>query len=304
VNNFAEQWLFLRNVQSVAPDEATFPNFDDNLRQSFKRETEMFFESVVKEDRDVMDLLTANYTFVNERLAKHYGIPNVYGSQFRKVMLDNEARRGLLGQGSILSVTSVPTRTSPVIRGKWILENLMGTPPPAPPPNVPALKDQAQGGKILSVRQLLEEHRKNEPCSTCHAVMDPLGFALENFNAVGEYRTKDASGLIDSSGQLADGTKIDGVAGLRQALLKHPEYFVGTLTEKMLTYALGRPLEYYDMPVVRGIVQAAGRNDYRFSSLIVGIVKSEPFDMKRALEGDGSPVTTAAFHRPVNGAKE
>jgi mono/diheme cytochrome c family protein len=308
VNNFAEQWLFLRNVQSVAPDEATFPNFDDNLRQSFKRETELFFESVVKEDRDVMDLLTADYTFVNERLAKHYGIPNVYGSQFRKVALtglaDNDARRGLLGQGSILSLTSVPTRTSPVIRGKWILENLMGTPPPAPPPNVPALKDQAQGGKILSVRQLLEEHRKNAPCSTCHAVMDPLGFALENFNAVGEYRTKDASGPIDSSGQLADGTKIDGVVGLREALLKHPEYFVGTLTEKMLTYALGRPLEYYDMPVVRGIVDGAARNDYRFSSLITGIVKSEPFEMKRALEGDGPGVTTAAFHRPVSGAKE
>ena len=183
VNNFAEQWLFLRNVQSVLPDEATFPNFDDNLRQSFRRETELFFESVVREDRDVMDLLTANYTFVNERLAKHYNIPNVYGSQFRRVTLTNDARRGLLGQGSILSVTSVPTRTSPVMRGKWILENLMGTPPPAPPPNVPALKDQAQGGKILSVRQLLEEHRKNAPCSTCHAVMDPLGFALENFNA-------------------------------------------------------------------------------------------------------------------------
>ena len=308
VNNFAEQWLFLRNVQSMAPDEATFPNFDDNLRQSFMRETELFFESVVKEDRDVMDLLTADYTFVNERLAKHYGIPNVYGSQFRRVALtglaDNDARRGLLGQGSILSLTSVPTRTSPVIRGKWILENLMGTPPPAPPPNVPALKDQAQGGKILSVRQLLEEHRKNAPCSTCHAVMDPLGFALENFNAVGEYRTKDASGPIDSSGQLADGTKIDGVVGLRQALLKQPEYFVGTLTEKMLTYALGRPLEYYDMPVVRGIVEGAARNDYRFSSLITGIVKSGPFEMRRALEGDGPGVTTAAFHRPVSGVKE
>jgi len=308
VNNFAEQWLFLRNVQSMAPDEATFPNFDDNLRQSFMRETELFFESVVKEDRDVMDLLTADYTFVNERLAKHYGIPNVYGSQFRRVALtglaDNDARRGLLGQGSILSLTSVPTRTSPVIRGKWILENLMGTPPPAPPPNVPALKDQAQGGKILSVRQLLEEHRKNAPCSTCHAVMDPLGFALENFNAVGEYRTKDASGPIDSSGQLADGTKIDGVVGLREALLKHPEYFVGTLTEKMLTYALGRPLEYYDMPVVRGIVEGAARNDYRFSSLITGIVKSGPFEMRRALEGDGPGVTTAAFHRPVSGVKE
>jgi cytochrome c551/c552 len=299
VNNFAEQWQFLRNVQSVSPDEATFPNFDDNLRQGFRRETELFFESILREDRDVMDLLTANYTFVNQRLAKHYGIPNVYGSQFRRVTLTNDARRGLLGQGSILSVTSVPTRTSPVIRGKWILENIMGTPPPPPPPNVPPLKDQAQGGKILSVRQLLEEHRKNAPCSTCHAVMDPLGFALEDFNAIGEYRTKDASGPIDASGQLADGTKIAGVVGLRAALLKHPEYFVGTLTEKMLTYALGRPLEYYDVPVVRGIVQGAARNDYRFSSIITGIVRSEPFEMKRALEGEGPGVTTAVVRRSV-----
>jgi Protein of unknown function (DUF1592)/Protein of unknown function (DUF1588)/Protein of unknown function (DUF1587)/Protein of unknown function (DUF1585)/Protein of unknown function (DUF1595)/Planctomycete cytochrome C len=299
VNNFAEQWLFLRNVQSVLPDEATFPNFDDNLRQSFRRETELFFESIMREDRGVMDLLTANYTFVNERLAKHYDIPNVYGSQFRRVTLTNDARRGLLGQGSILSVTSYPTRTSPVLRGKWIMENIMGSPPPAPPPNVPALKDQAQGGKVLSIRQLMEEHRKNAPCSTCHKVMDPLGFALESFNAVGEYRTKDASGPIDASGQLADGTKIDGVIGLREALLKHPEYFVGTLTEKMLTYALGRPLEYYDMPVVRGIVQSAARNDYRFSSLIMGIVRSEPFEMKKALEGEGPGVTTTSLRRSV-----
>jgi hypothetical protein len=305
VDNFAEQWLFLRNVQSVAPDEATFPNFDDNLRQSFRRETELFFNSIVAEDRDVMDLLTANYTFVNERLAKQYGIPNIYGSQFRRVTLTSDARRGLLGQGSILSVTSYPTRTSPVLRGKWIMENIMGSPPPAPPPNVPALKDQAQGGKVLSVRQLMEEHRKNAPCSTCHKVMDPLGFALESFNAVGEYRTKDASGPIDASGQLADGAKIDGIVGLREALLKHPDYFVGTLTEKLLTYALGRPLEYYDMPVVRGIVDGAARNDYRFSSLVMGIVKSEPFEMRRALEpeqaleNDAPGVTTAAFHRPV-----
>jgi cytochrome c551/c552 len=297
VNNFAEQWLFLRNVQSLAPDESTFPNFDDNLRQAFKRETELFFESIVKEDHDVMDLLTANYTFVNERLAKHYDIPNVYGSRFRRVALTNDARRGLLGQGSILSVTSYPTRTSPVLRGKWIMENIMGSPPPAPPPNVPALKDQAQGGKVLSIRQLMEEHRKNAPCSTCHKVMDPLGFALENFNGIGEYRTKDASGPIDASGQLADGTKIEGVVGLRNALLKHPDYFVGTLTEKLLTYALGRPLEYYDMPVVRGIVQRAARNDYRFSSLITGIVKSEPFEMKKALESEGPSVTTAALRQ-------
>src|ERR1700735_909358 len=246
VTNFASEWLFLRNLQSVNPSGEDFPNFDENLRQAFRTETEMFVGSVFREDRNVMDLLTANYTFVNERLAKHYGIPNIYGSQFRRVTLDglndNGARRGLLGQGSILSVTSYPTRTSPVLRGKWIMENVMGTPPPAPPPNVPALKDQAQGGKVLSIRQLMEEHRKNAPCSTCHAVMDPLGFALENFNGVGEYRTKDASGTIDASGQLADGTKIDGIVGLREALLKHPDYFVGTLTEKMLTYALGRPL--------------------------------------------------------------
>ncbi|HTW64374.1 MAG TPA: DUF1592 domain-containing protein [Bryobacteraceae bacterium] len=297
VNNFAEQWLFLRNVQSLAPDQATFPNFDDNLRQAFKRETELFFGSIVQEDRDVMDLLTADYTFVNERLAKHYGIPDVYGSQFRRVKQVDAARRGLLGQGSILSVTSYPTRTSPVLRGKWIMENIMGSPPPAPPPNVPALKDQAQGGKVLSIRQLMEEHRKNPPCSTCHKVMDPLGFALENFNGIGQYRIKDASGPIDASGQLADGTKINGVIELREALLKHPEYFVGTLTEKLLTYALGRPLEYYDMPVVRGIVENAAHNDYRFSSLIMGIVKSEPFEMKKALESEEPGVTTAAVRR-------
>ena len=297
VNNFAEQWLFLRNVRSVAPDEATFPNFDDNLRQSFQRETELFFESILREDRNVLDLLTANYTFVNERLAKHYGIPNVYGSQFRRVTIENEARRGLLGQGSILSVTSYPTRTSPVLRGKWIMENVMGTPPPAPPPNVPPLKDQAQGGKVLSIRQLMEEHRKNAPCSTCHKVMDPLGFALENFDGVGEYRTKDASGAIDASGQLADGTKIDGVVGLREALMKHPDYFVGTLAEKLLTYGLGRPLDYYDMPVVRGIVHEAARTDYRFSSLILAIAKSTPFEMTKALEGEGAGATTAAAQR-------
>ena len=300
VNNFAAQWLFLRNVQSLAPDQATFPNFDDNLRQAFTKETELFFDSIVKEDHDVMDLLTADYTFVNERLAKHYGIPNVYGSQFRRVKEVDAARRGLLGQGSILSVTSYPTRTSPVLRGKWIMENIMGSPPPAPPPNVPALKDQAQGGKILSIRQLMEEHRKNPPCSTCHKVMDPLGFALENFNGIGQYRTQDASGPIDASGQLADGTKINGVIELRQALLKHPDYFVDTLTEKLMTYALGRPLEYYDMPVVRGIVHNSAKNDYRFSSLIMGIVKSEPFEMKRTLENQGAGVTTAALNRPAN----
>ena len=297
VNNFAEQWLFLRNVQSLAPDEATFPNFDDNLRQAFKRETELFFQSIVNEDRNVLDLLTADYTYVNEPLARLYGIPDVYGSRFRRVSIPNEARRGLLGQGSILSVTSYPTRTSPVLRGKWIMENIMGSPPPAPPPNVPALKDQAQGGKILSIRELMEEHRKNPPCSTCHKVMDPLGFALENFNGIGEYRTKDASGPIDASGQLADGSKIDGIIGLRTALLKHPDYFVNTLTEKLLTYALGRPLEYFDMPVVRKIVTDSSHNDYRFSSLIMGIVQSTPFEMKKAVEVESAGVTDAVARR-------
>ncbi|HUA21150.1 MAG TPA: DUF1592 domain-containing protein [Bryobacteraceae bacterium] len=297
VNNFAEQWLFLRNVQSLAPDEATFPNFDDNLRQAFQRETELFFQSIVNEDRNVLDLLTADYTYVNEPLARLYGIPDVYGSRFRRVSIPNEARRGLLGQGSILSVTSYPTRTSPVLRGKWIMENIMGSPPPAPPPNVPALKDQAQGGKILSIRELMEEHRKNPPCSTCHKVMDPLGFALENFNGIGEYRTKDASGPIDASGQLADGSKIDGIIGLRTALLKHPDYFVNTLTEKLLTYALGRPLEYFDMPVVRKIVTDSSHNDYRFSSLIVGIVQSTPFEMKKAVEVESAGVTDAVARR-------
>ena len=299
ITNFTGQWLSVRSLKTSEPVVNMFPDFDDNLRQSFRRETELFFESIMREDRDVMDFLTANYTFVNERLAKHYNIPNVYGSQFRRVTLTNDARRGLLGQGSILSVTSYPTRTSPVLRGKWIMENIMGSPPPAPPPNVPPLKDQAQAGKVLSIRQLMEEHRKNAPCSTCHKVMDPLGFALESFNAVGEYRTKDTSGPIDASGQLADGSKIDGVVGLREALLKHPDYFVGTLAEKMLTYALGRPLEYYDMPVVRGIVHSAAQNEYRFSSLIMGIVKSEPFEMRRALESSQPGVTTSAFNRPV-----
>jgi hypothetical protein len=279
--NFAGQWLFLRNLQSTLPDPNEFPNFDDNLRQSFRKETELFFESIVREDRSALDLLDADYTFVNERLAKHYGIPDVYGTQFRRVRMANEARRGLLGQGSILTVTSYPNRTSPVLRGKWILENLLGTPPPAPPPNVPALKENSAGGKQLSIRQLMEEHRANPTCASCHKVMDPLGLALENFDAIGQFRAKEAAGPIDASGQLADGSKVDGVASLRKALLKHPDQFVGTMTEKMLTYALGRGLEYYDMPVVRSIVRDSARSNYRFSSLVMGIVRSTPLQMKK-----------------------
>lgn len=280
VNNFAGQWLFLRNLQSARPDGPTFPNFDDNLRQAYRKETEMLFESIMRENRSVVDLLTANYTFVNERLAKQYGIPNVYGSQFRRVTLSDPARYGLLGQGSILTVTSYPNRTSPVLRGKWILENIMGTPPPAPPANVPPLKENEDGAKPRSVRELMEQHRANPACATCHSVMDPLGFSLENFDATGEWRKKDFSGPIDPSGQLADGTKVNGPVSLREALMKHPEQFVNTMTEKMLTYALGRGLEYYDMPVVRSIVKDSARNNYRFTSLVTGIVKSTPFLMK------------------------
>jgi hypothetical protein len=280
--NFAGQWLFLRNLQSAKPDGHEYPDFDDNLRQGFRRETELFFESILRDNRSVLDLLNANYTFVNERLAKHYGIPNVYGTQFRRVTLTDQTRMGLLGQGSVLTVTSYPNRTSPVLRGKWILENILGTAPPPPPPNVPPLKENEEGAKPKSVRELMEEHRKNPACAGCHAVMDPLGFSLENFDGVGEWRNKDQSGPIDASGQLADGTKVEGPVTLRQALMKHPEQFVGTVTEKMMTYALGRGLEYYDMPVVRGIVHDAASNDYKLSSLIIDIVKSTPFQMRKS----------------------
>ena len=285
VSNFTGQWLQLRNLEAkVTPDILMFPDFDDNIRKGFRRETEMLFGYIMRENRSVLDLLNANYTFVNGRLAKHYGIPNVYGSQFRRVTLKDQNRMGLLGQGSVLTVTSYPNRTSPVLRGKWILENIMGTPPPPPPPNVPPLKENDETSKPRSVRELLEEHRKNPACSGCHSVMDPLGFSLENFDGIGEWRTKDQSGSIDASGQLADGTKVEGPVTLRQALMKHPEQFAGTVTEKLLTYALGRGLEFYDMPVVRGIVKDASRNDYKFSALIMGIVKSAPFQMRKAQE--------------------
>jgi hypothetical protein len=289
VTNFASEWLFLRNLQSVNPAGEDFPNFDENLRDAFRQETELFVGSIFREDRSVLDFLNANYTFVNQRLAKHYGIPDIYGSQFRRVTLQGEERRGLLGKGSMLIVTSYPTRTSPVLRGKWILENLMGTPPPAPPPNVPALKENDEGGKVTTVRERLEEHRKNPACATCHRVMDPLGFSLDNFDAVGAWRTKENGLPIDATGQLADGTKINGIQDLRAALLKHPERFVDTLTEKLMTYALGRGLEYYDMPIVRGITRDAANNDYRFSSIVMGIVKSPAFETKRSHE----PITEA-----------
>ena len=295
-NNFAAQWLYLRNLKNFAPDPNEFPDFDDNLRQSLLTETEMFFGSIVNEDRNVLDLLNANYTFVNERLAQHYGIPDVYGPRFRRVTLTDEARRGLLGQGSVLTVTSYATRTSPVLRGKWILTNVLGTPPPAPPPNVPALKENNEGGKVLSVRERLEEHRKSPACASCHKIMDPLGFALENFDAIGQWRAKSEDGApIDASGVLLDGSKVDGPTTLRAALMSRPDVFVTTLTEKLMTYALGRGVDYEDMPAIRAIVARAASDHYRFSDLVSGIVKSPEFRMKIKTAPDAaSPVLKTA----------
>jgi hypothetical protein len=284
VLNFAGQWLFLRNLDAVVPVQSIFPDFDDALRQSFRRETELFFESIVREDRSALDLLRADYTFVNERLATHYGIPNIKGEHFRRVTLlpADSKRRGLLGQGSILTVTSYPDRTSPVVRGKWILENLLGTPPPPPIPNVPPLRATDTSGVVLPMRQRMERHRSNPVCASCHAMMDPLGLSLENFDAVGRWRTLgESSAPIDASGMAPDGTRFDGPDGLRSTLLRS-DRFVSTLTEKMLTYALGRGLEYYDAPSVRAILRGAAQDDYRFSSLIVGIAQSAPFKMRKA----------------------
>jgi mono/diheme cytochrome c family protein len=277
-SNFGGQWLFLRELKhanSVAPD------FDDNLRQAFRRETELFFESIIREDRSVMEFLKADYTFVDERLARHYGIPNVYGSRFRRVTLQDGARRGLLGQGSILLVTSVPNRTSPVSRGRWVLENILGTPAPLPPPDVPGLKESdGRSGDETSVRERMEEHRKNPACDACHRIMDPIGFALENFDLAGKWRTHDGPRPIDASSVLVDGTKLDGPASLRDALLTYREQFVRTLTSKLMTYGVGRGVQYYDMPAVRAITRQAATEDYRFSSLVLGVVKSAPFQMR------------------------
>jgi cytochrome c551/c552 len=285
VKNFAGQWLQLRTLQSSTPEGVIYPNFDDNLRQAFRTEAEMFFDSIMREDRSVIDLLNGDYTFVNERLAAHYGIPNVYGSQFRRVKLDGalDVRRGLLGKGSFELVTSVADRTSPVQRGKWVLTNILGVIPPDPPPGVPTLKETGNGGAPVeqTMRQRMEEHRANPACASCHKMMDPIGFALENFDGVGTWRTKQLGQTLDASGQLTDGTKINGVVDLREALVRYSPQFVRTVTEKLLTYALGRGVEYQDMPVVRSIVSDAAHNDYRFSSLLMGIVKSDPFQMNQ-----------------------
>jgi len=283
VTNFAGQWLYLRNLASTTPDMRLFPDFDDNLRQAFRQETELFVESILREDRSVLDLLRANYTYLNERLAKHYGIPNVYGSRFRRVSFgEDSVRGGLLRQGSILTVTSYATRTSPVLRGKWIMDNLLGAPPPPPLPAVPALKENTGMGKIRTVRERLAEHRANPACSGCHQLMDPVGFSLENYDAVGRWRTVEDGKPIDASGGLPDGSQFTGVSGLQQALVSRPEVFVGVFTEKLLTYGLGRGLAYYDAPAVRKVVRDAQPGDFRFSSLILGVVSSTPFQMRRS----------------------
>jgi Protein of unknown function (DUF1592)/Protein of unknown function (DUF1588)/Protein of unknown function (DUF1587)/Protein of unknown function (DUF1585)/Protein of unknown function (DUF1595) len=279
VKNFAGQWLFLRNIARIQPDPAAFPNFDENLRQALERETELLVDSTLREDHSIVDLLTADYTFVNQRLAEHYGIKGIYGSEFRRIAIDDPNRRGLLGQASILTVTSYPNRTAPTIRGKWVLEQLLGTPPPPPPPDVPSLKEDASVQPV-TMRQRMEQHRANPACAVCHRIMDPLGFALENFDGLGRWRDSAApgTGAIDSSGVLPDGTRFDGPAGLREVLLSRRELFVETFTERLLTYALGRGVEEYDRPVIRKIVRDA--REPRWSSVILGIVNSTPFQMR------------------------
>jgi len=276
VSNFVGQWLYLRNMEAVLPDPSAFPDFDENLRTALGKETELFFESMIREDRSLLDLLNADYTFLNERLARHYGISGVHGTEFRRVTLTNEERKGLLGKGSVLTVTSYPNRTSPTLRGKFILENLLGSPPPPPPPNVPSLKEGKDASQ-LTMRQRMEQHRANPVCASCHARMDPLGFALENFDGLGRWRAG-----VDASGTLPDGTKIDGPIGLRKVLLDRKDQFVATATERLLTYALGRGVEPFDMPAVRTIARNSAASEYRWSTLITGVVNSVPFQMRRA----------------------
>lgn len=283
VTNFAGQWLFIRNLATVRPDPVVFADFDESLRFSMERETELFFESVVRENRSAMELLTANYTFLNERLAKHYGIPDIYGSQFRRVALHDANRGGLLGQASLLTVTSPPNRTSVVQRGKWVLENLLGAPPPPPPADVPPLDATTKGSHSLSLRAALEQHRANPSCAGCHAAMDPIGFALENYNGIGQWRAQDGGSDIDASGKLPDGTAFNGPSGLRKAMTTSKrEEFAATVTEKLLTYALGRGLEYYDQPAVRTILRETSPADYRMRDLIQAVVLSTPFQMRRS----------------------
>ena len=283
VTNFAGQWLHLRNLESITPDMRVFPDFDDNLRQAFRQETEMLVESVLREDRSVLDLLRADYTYLNERLARHYGVPHVYGSRFRRVEFDEGGTRGgLLRQGSILLATSYATRTSPVIRGKWVLDNILGVPPPPPPPDVPELAETGTAARARSMKERMSAHRESPACASCHKLMDPVGFALENYDAVGRWREADEGMPIDATATLFDGTDVDGVDALEAALLRRPELFVGTVTEKLLTFAIGRGVTHTDAPAVRAILRAAGEDDYRFSSLVLGVVESMPFQLRKA----------------------
>jgi mono/diheme cytochrome c family protein len=297
MSNFAGQWLLVRNVRTAAPDAKAFPEFDDSLREAFERETELFLESQLRDDRPVLELLTANYSYINERLAQHYQIPHVYGSHFRRVTFADGRRGGLLSQGSILTVTSLPTRTSPVFRGKWVLENLLGAPPPPPPPNVPAL-EATNTARPTSMRQRMELHRKNPVCASCHARMDPIGFALENYDALGGWRVSESGASIDASGTLPDGTSFTGPGGLRQFLVERREEIVKTVTRKLLTYALGRGVEYYDLPAVREIVRDAAATDYRWSDLILGIVKSTPFQMAMSQDAGMTKQRTSRAAKP------
>jgi hypothetical protein len=280
IDNLAGQWLLLRQLDDIAPGTK---EFDGNLRYAFRRETELLFETIAREDRSILDLIAADYTFVDERLARHYGMPNIRGSRFRRVTLDEGQRGGLLGHGSLLTVTSAGNRTSPVKRGKWILENLLGAPVPQPPPGVETnlAESTTPGATPTSVRQRLEQHRANPSCASCHAVMDPVGFSLEHFDLIGKWRDVDGGVPVNATGRLADGTALDGPVSLRKALLDRGDAVAATATEKLLTYALGRRVEYFDMPAVRSIVRDAARNDYRFASLVTGIVRSTPFQMKR-----------------------
>ena len=280
VQNFFDEWLQTRNVGLLRPESTKFPWFDDNLRVAFVTEMELFLGAQLKEDRSIVDLLTSDETFLNEQLARHYGVPGIYGSHFRRVTLADENRWGLLGKASVLAVTSYPTRTSPTIRGKWLLENILAAPVPPPPPNANTNLDESKLGKSTTVREMLEQHRANPVCASCHARMDPLGFSLENFDAVGQWRTRDGDAAINATGVLLDGTKVDGPAALRRALVAQQEQFVRTVTGKLLTYAVGREMQYSDAPAVRAIVRAAAADDYRWSSTILAIVKSPPFQMR------------------------
>jgi cytochrome c5 len=298
IDDFVDQWLQMGKLKSIVPDADAFPEFDENLREAMQRETEEFVADQLREDRSVLDLLTANYSFLNERLARHYGVPDIYGNHFRKVTLPDDKRGGLLGQASVLTITSYPNRTSVVLRGKWLLANILGAPPPPPPPNVPSLKDAGQDGQPRSLRDRMEEHRKNPACASCHQRMDPLGFSLENFDALGKWRMIADGEKVDASASLPDGTRFEGISGLRSLLLSHKDDYIRTLTEKLLAYAVGRGVEFYDLPAVRKITRESAARDYRWSSLILAIVRSTPFNM--GMVKSAPPETSVAQNTPVH----